>query len=564
MQIIARDNDVYDAVIVGSGATGGWAAKELTEAGMKVALLEAGSPVTPDQFGEHVQPYETKYRFKRPNGVASPEIARRRPIQGKQGACSEVNYRWFADDVDNPYTTPKDKPFVWVRVRAVGGRTLAWGRQSYRMSDLDFKAASRDGFGVDWPISYTDLAPYYDKVERFVGISGQAEGLAHFPDGQFLPPMGMTCPEKRLRTILRRQYRRLATIGRTAILTRNHNGRAACHYCGPCNRGCMTYSYFSSPFTTLAAAERTGNLTLITDAVASNVTVDKNSGLASGVAYIDRATRSPREIRAKNVFLCASTLESARLLLNSAPGGLANSSRVLGRYLMDHMYGGQVVGRMEGYDDGAWSGPPRRPNGIFIPRFRNVDRRHTGGMIRGYSYQGSGSPHFDFNAPGFGESYKNAVNKPGQWSMNLHGFVECLPRRGNFVELDRNAVDAWGIPALRIHMTWSDNEKALFQDALDQGVDMLEAAGAKDVRAPGKPKTPGDGIHEVGTVRMGSDPKTSVVDPWCRTHDIPNLLVTDGSIYPSMGTVNPTLTMMANTVRACDHLIERARRGDRA
>jgi len=561
MQIITRGHDVFDAVVVGSGATGGWAAKQLTEAGMKVAVLEAGSPVTPDQFGEHVPPYQLKYRDTRPNGVASPEIARRRPVQARQGACSEVNYRWFADDVDNPYTTPKDKPFVWVRVRAVGGRSLAWGRQSYRMSDLDFRAPSRDGVGVDWPISYADLAPYYDRVERYVGISGQAEGLAHFPDGQFLPPMEMTCPEKRLRTVLRRQYRRTATIGRTAILTRPHNGRAACHYCGPCNRGCITYSYFSSPFTTLAAAERTGNLTLITDAPASHVTVDRSTGRASGVAYVDRRTRAAREIRARHVILCASTLESVRLLLNSAPGGLANSSGTLGRYLMDHMYGGQVTGRVEGEPGGAWHGPPRRPNGIFIPRFRNVDRPHTRGMIRGYSYQGSASPSFNRGAPGFGRAFKEAVVEPGRWSIGLHGFVECLPNRNNRAVIDPDVKDAWGIPALRIEMTWSDNEYALFRDALTEGAEMLEASGAKDVKAPGRPKTPGDGIHEVGGARMGNDPKTSVLDQWCRTHDIPNLLVTDGAAYPSMGTVNPTLTMMANTVRACDGLINRARNG---
>ena len=562
MQVLVRDNDVFDAVVVGSGATGGWAAKQLTEAGWKVALLDAGSKTTPQQFGEHIPPYEMKYRDTRPGGVASPEIARRRPLQATQGACSETNYRWYVDDIENPYSYPEDMPFHWIRVRAVGGRSLAWGRQSYRMSDLDFKAASHDGYGDDWPISYADLAPYYSRVERFVGISGQAEGLETFPDGEFLPPMAYRCSEKILKERVERKLGRLVTIGRTAILTREHNGRAACHWCGPCNRGCVTYSYFSSPFTTLAAAEKTGNLTLIPDAVVRRVTMDRRSGLASGVSYVERFTRTPREIRAKAVVLCASTLESTRILLNSGPGGLANSSGVLGRYLMDHMYGGQVSGRMQGLNGRAWYGAPRRPNGLFVPRFRNVKQPHTNGMIRGYSYQGAGGPRFNMRAPGFGKSFKEAVRAEGDWSIGLHGFCECLPDWDNYAEIDPNRVDAWGIPVLRVHMRWRDNERRLFRDCLEQGAEMLEAAGAKDIVTADEPRTPGFGIHEVGSARMGGDPRTSVVDGFCQTHDVKNLFVTDGAVYPSMGTVNPTLTMMANTVRACDRMIERAKRGE--
>ncbi len=554
---------VFDAVIVGSGATGGWAAMHLAEAGLDVAVLEAGPPTTSDQFGEHLQPYDLRYRDVRRNGVASPQIARMRPVHALQGACSEVNYRWFANDAENPFTTPDGKPFVWVRIRALGGRTLVWGRQSYRLSDLDFRAASRDGVGIDWPYRYEDLAPYYSQVERFVGISGQNEGLAHFPDGEYLPPMGHTCGERLLARAVKSQFGRPVTIGRSAVLTAEHRGRAACHWCGPCNRGCVTHSYFSSPFTTLAAAEETGRLTVLTDTVVSRVTADRRSGLATGVAYVDRKTRRTGEVRGRVVLLCASTLESTRILLNSAPGGMANSSGTLGHYLMDHMYGAAVSGRLPGAGRARpWHGPPRRPNGIFIPRFRNLDRARTRGMLRGYSYQGGVAPRFATGSPGFGLSFKRAVHDDAYWQAGLHGFCECLPNYNNFVELDPDMVDAWGIPVLRIHMQWGENERALFRDCVAEGVAMLEAAGAVGIRAAATPKTPGDGIHEVGTARMGLDPKRSVLNPYCQAHDVKNVFVTDGAAFPSVGSVNPTLTMMANTARACDYLLESARRGE--
>ena len=552
---------VFDAVIVGSGATGGWAAKDLTEAGLDVALLEAGPPVTPAEFGEHTPPYDLKYRDRRPNGVASPDIARLRPMHARQGACSEVNYRWFANDIENPFTTPDGKPFVWVRVRALGGRSLVWGRQSYRLSDLDLKAASRDGVGIDWPFSYAELAPHYSRVERFIGISGRREGLAHFPDGDYLPPMGFTCGERALKSAVEARFGRRVTIGRSAVITASHQGRPACHYCGPCNRGCITHSYFSSPFTTIEAARQTGRLTLITDAVVSHVTTDRATGLASGVAYLDRATRATGEVRGKVVLLCASTLESTRILLNSAKGGLANSSGSLGHYLMDHMYGAAVSGAMPGLGPAMpWHGPPRRPNGIFIPRFRNVTRPHTNGVIRGYSYQGSVTPRFAMDAPGFGERFKRAVHDDAQWRAGLHGFCEGLPSYNNYVELDPSVADAWGIPVLRIHMEWGTNELALFRDCIKEGAEMLEAAGAVDIRTSAAPKVPGDGIHEVGTARMGQDSKRSVLNQYCQAHDIRNLFVTDGAAFPSLGSVNPTLTMMANTSRACEYLIDAARR----
>jgi glucoside 3-dehydrogenase (cytochrome c) catalytic subunit len=557
MQVIARDNDIYDALVVGSGATGGWAAKQLTEAGMRVAVLEAGGKVRPKEFSEHVQPYQLKYR-----GL-SPEIKKRRPIQSQIYACRESNYKWFVDDIENPYTTPKDKPFSWIRQRVLGGRSLSWGRQSYRMGDLDFKAASRDGYGEDWPISYAELKPYYETVEKYVGISGQAEGLDQLPDSIFQPPMHMTCGERLLRDAVGKKMGRTVTMGRVAILTRPLNGRAACHYCGPCEQGCMTYSYFSSPFTTIKDAAATGRLTLITDAVASHITTDRATGKASGVAYIDRHTRAPREVRAKVVVLCASTLESTRLMLNSAPGGLGNSSGVLGRYLMDHIYHGGASGELPMFEANPWFGPPQRPNGIYIPRFRNLDRTSTNGFIRGYGYQGRSSPQFSYDAPGFGAEYKKAVREQGKWNIDLGVWGECLPRYENRVEIDTNRTDAWGIPVLNVNMTWGDNDLKVWQDGQEQGAEMLAAAGAKNVRITSeKPSVPGFCIHEVGTARMGDDPKKSVLNAYNEAHDVKNLFVTDGAAWVSVGCQNPTLTMMALTVRACDRIVDRFKKSE--
>jgi len=553
LQVIRR-GEVFDAVVVGSGATGGWAAKQLTEAGMRVAVLEAGKKITPADFTEHLEPYDQKYRGQDPHKL------RRRPVQGLVYACRESNQDWFVDDIDNPYTTDPGKPFHWIRCRVLGGRSLTWGRQSYRMGDIDLQAASRDGYGEDWPIRYAGLVPYYRIVERFIGISGQAEGLQVLPDSEFLPPMEMTCGEKLLRDAVRKKMGRVVTMGRVAVLTRPHNGRQACHYCGPCEHGCITNSYYASPWTTLAAAQKTGRLTLLTDSVASHITLDRATGRADGVAYRDRLTRAAREVRGRVIVLCASTLESTRMMLNSAPGGLCNSSGALGRYLMDHIYGGGAAGGMPMLEAKAWMGPPRRPNGIYIPRFRNLTDK-TAGFLRGYGYQGSSSPGFDFAAPGFGAGYKNAA-RGGRWSISIGLWGECLPRRENYVELDKETVDAWGIPALKIHMSWSDNELKLFEDGRQQAAEMLEAAGARNVQLTGAPSTPGFCIHEVGTARLGADPKSSVLNPFNQAHEVKNLFVTDGACWVSIACQNPTLTMMAITARACDYIVEQSKKGE--
>lgn len=532
---------MFDAIVVGSGATGGWAAKKLTEAGMRVALLEAGAKISKTDYSEHQQSWQLPYL-----GM-SPKMIQDRPIQGQCYACTEHNYKWFVNDAENPYT--QVKPFNWIRQRVLGGRSLSWGRQSYRMSNLDFKAASRDGYDVDWPISYEDLVPYYEEVERYVGISGMAEGLPQLPDSVFLPPMDMTCGELALRKALKDKMNRVATIGRTAILTKNHNGRAACHFCGPCERGCVTTSYFSSPFTTVADAQKTGRLTLVTDAVASHIVM--KDGKADGVAYIDRTSRQPREVRAKVLVLCASTLESTRLLLNSK---ICNNNDALGRYVMDHIYQGGASGLMPNIETKPWAGMPRRPNGIYIPRFRNVKEKETNGFIRGYGYQGGSSPAFNYGAPGFGASYKDAVRNNGFYNIGITLWGECLARKENFVEIDQNRVDAWGIPVLKVTADWSDNEKKMWHDGRAQAAEMITAAGATDVKLTGQYSIPGFCIHETGTARMGNDPKTSVLNKYAQAHEVENLFVTDGAAWVSSGCQNPTLTMMAITVRTCDYI----------
>ena len=540
-KMVPASVDVFDAVVVGSGATGGWAAKRLTEAGLRVAMVEAGAKVSAKEFTEHNRPAD--YPFL---GM-SPKVMEDRPIQGQCYACREGNHKWFVSDKENPYV--QDKPFNWIRMRVLGGRSLSWGRQSYRMSPLDLTGKSHDGYGDDWPVTYEELVPYYELVEKYVGISGTAEGLSNLPDGIFQPGMEMTCGETILKDAVKKNFGRTVTIGRTAILTKPHNGRQACHYCGPCEQGCSTFSYFSSPFTTVADAQKTGRLTLLTDAVAAKV-LTKN-GKADRLMYIDRESRQVREVRAKVFVLCASTLESTRLLMNS---GICGDNDALGRNLMDHIYQGGAAGTMPQIEAKPWAGPPRRPNGIYIPRFRNIKERETKGFIRGYGYQGGSAPAFDMGAPGFGKEYKDAVRK-GKWGISINLWGECLARPENQVSIDPNRVDAWGIPVLKISAEWGENEKKLWQDGREQAAEMLEAAGAVGVKQTGTYSIPGFCIHETGTARMGTDSKKSVLNKWCQAHEVDNVFVTDGAAWVSSGCQNPTLTMMALTVRACDYIV---------
>jgi choline dehydrogenase-like flavoprotein len=493
---------------------------------------------------------------------------RTQPVQREvYYACDEYSHQFFVNDQENPYTNTPGTNFKWIRGRQVGGKSITWGRQSYRWSDLDFEANARDGIAIDWPIRYADIAPWYDYVEEFAGISGQAEGLPQLPDGKFLPPMDMTCVEMDMREALAKHYDdRIMTIGRAAVLTRVHKGRAACHYCGICHRGCITGSYFSSLNSTLPAAEKTGRLTMRPYSVVHSLAFDSKTRRITTARVIDAQTKQSLEFKARIFFLCASTLESTRLLLNSAtsefPNGLANSSGELGHNLMDHHMGAGAGGIMPGHEDKMPFG--NRPNGIYIPRFRNVKTKHKD-FIRGYGYQGGGSREGwsrGLTMNGFGADFKNMLKKPGPWQMGIGGFGECLPYHSNYVELDRDKLDAWGIPTLKINCAWGENEKIMHKDIAEQAAEMLVAAGARDVSMWMEISAPGLGIHEMGTARMGRDPKTSVLNAHNQAHDVPNLFMTDGACMTSASCVNPSLTYMALTARACDYAVSQMKKNE--
>lgn len=555
----------YDAIVVGSGITGGWAAKELTEKGLDTLVLERGRHVEhgADYVTEHVGPWEQEFR-----GGGSDQVWEEDYEVQSQWINENVKH-FFVKDSEHPYTTTEDSSFAWIRGYQLGGRSITWGRHSYRWSELDFEANARDGIAVDWPIRYKDIAPWYDYVEQFAGISGQEEGLPQLPDGEFLPPMDLNCVEQAVRERWADVYSepRVLTIGRNAVLTEAHNGRAACHYCGPCWRGCSTGSYFSSLSATLPAARETGNLTVKTDSIVHRVEYDPDTNRATGVRVIDRQTKEERAYSGKIVFLCASAMNSVKILLNSTtphfPDGLANSSGVLGHYLMDHHYNAGAAATFEGFEDRYYYG--RRPNTIYVPRFRNLGSPSTrqSDFIRGYGYQGGAYRpdwHRGADMTGIGADFKEKLRTPAPWRMGITAFGEILPREDNYCELHPERTDQWGIPILRFNASIGDNEKAMRKDMAEQAAEMLEAAGGKNVEPYDSGYQFGEAIHEMGGARMGRDPDTSVLNRWNQAHDVPNLFVTDGACMTSSANQNPSLTYMALTARACDYAVEQLRR----
>jgi choline dehydrogenase-like flavoprotein len=556
----------YDAIVVGSGITGGWAAKELCEKGLRTLVLERG-PLVEHGKGyvtEWLQPWELPHR-----GRGDPDLyARDYPIQSKNYAFGEATKHFFVNDRLHPYVSDGEQEFRWIRGYHLGGRSLIWGRACWRWSDLDFEANARDGHGVDWPIRYADLAPWYSYVERFVGIAGETRGLPHLPDGDFLPPWGMTCAEQFVREGIERSFKnRYMTITRVANLTRDHNGRTRCQARNQCARGCSYGSYFSSLSATLPVARKTGRLTVVSDAIVESVLYDEKKDRATGVRVIDAKSKQVREYFARIVFLNASTIGSAVILLNSRsnrfPNGLANSSGEVGHNLSDHLSKAGARGTVPGFEDKYTFG--RRPTGTYIPRFRNLglNGEEKVSFLRGYGIQGSanrGGWERGTSMAGFGADFKARLRQPGPWRMTVQGYCECLPRHENYVDLDPDKKDQWGIPVPRIHWAWSENEKALRTDMMHQSAEMLEATGCTNVETYDDDAPMGFSVHEMGTVRMGRDPKTSVLNGHNQAHDVPNLFVTDGGCMASTSCVNPSVTYMALTARAVDYAVNEMKR----
>ena len=553
----------YDAIVVGSGISGGWAAKELTQKGLKVLMLERGRNI------EHIKDYvnANKEAWDYPHrGTRTQEMIKDYPVLKRDYPLNETNLDYWCVDKESPYT--ETKRFDWFRGYHVGGRSLMWGRQSYRWSDLDFEANLKDGHGVDWPVRYKEIEPWYDYVEKFAGISGNRDGLAVLPDGQFLPAMDLTGVEKEVDARLKDAYKgaRHLIIGRTANITVPHEGRPGCQFRNKCWLGCPFGGYFSTQSSTLPAAMATGNLTLRPWSIVTEIKYDKDKKRATGVMVLDAETNKTIEYKAKIIFVNASTLNSTWLLMNSATdvweGGLGSSSNALGKNLMDHHLGIGASGNVEGYEDKYTFG--RRANGFYIPRFRNVgdDKRD---YVRGFGYQGSGTRQgwkHDVAEFSIGGEFKDAMTEPGGWSVGMGGFGEMLPDPTNQVTLDKSVKDKWGLNVLNIDCELKENEKKMRKDIFADAQEMLEKAGVKNVKAHEGDGTPGRGIHEMGTARMGRDPKTSVLNGNNQVWDAPNVFVTDGAFMASSSCVNPSLTYMAFTARAAEFAVNELKKGN--
>jgi choline dehydrogenase-like flavoprotein len=560
-------SNTFDAIVVGTGISGGWAAKELTEKGLKTLVLDRGRMVKHGEYPTaHTDPWDLPYANR-----ITQETRRRKPVQSRTGYPTPANTHWFVDDLDNPYIEANGHKFDWLRGYHVGGRSLMWARQSYRLSPMDFESNAKEGVAIPWPVSYGEIAPWYDKVETFAGISGSVEGLPQLPDGQFLPPFDLNCVEVEFQQRIAEKLGRKLIIGRTANLTAplKHNEspqRGTCQARNLCIRGCPYGGYFSSVSATLPSAERTGNMTLIPDQIAYEVIYDHEQGKATGVRVIDANTGKQTDYFARVIFLCASALGSAYILLNSTssrfPNGLGNDSGELGHNIMDHNKPGNSSAHVEGHLDVAYTG--RRPNGFYIPRYRNVgqDRRD---YLRGFGYQGraSRSNYSRFNdTPLIGEELKKAAQEPGPWTLGMTAFGEILPYHDNRMWLDRDQKDRHGLPMLVVDAVVRDNELKMQEDMRNDAAEMLEAAGYKNVTVRSDNFNVGNSIHEMGTARMGADPKKSVLNKFNQVHACKNVFVTDGSFMVSSGCQNPSLTYMAFTARAANHAVEELKKGN--
>jgi choline dehydrogenase-like flavoprotein len=556
-------DNTFDAIVIGSGISGGWAAKELTEKGLKVVMLERGRNIehVKDYVNANKEPWEFPHR-----GNPTQQMKKDFPVLKRDYPLNEETFGMWADEKESPYT--EVKRFDWYRGYHVGGRSLLWGRQSYRHSKFDFEANAKDGIAVDWPIRYDDLAPWYSYVEKFAGIQGSKEGLDVLPDGEFMPPMDLNCAEKDVKQKLEAHYKnaRKMIIGRSANITQPHNDRTNCQYRDRCWRGCPFGAYFSTQSATLPAAMKTGNLTLEANKIVTKILFDKDKKRATGVEVIDAETNKTYEYKAKIVFVCASTFNSTWVLMNSATdvweGGLGSSSGELGHNAMDHHFRTGASGVVEGFSDKYEYG--RRPTGIYIPRFRNVydDKRD---YLRGFGYQGGAGRDRGVEVAEFtiGADLKEAMSIPkDEWGINFLAFGEMLPDHSNRIFLDKTKKDKWGLPVLAMDIEMKENELKMRKDMMNDAAEMLNAAGVKKVSTYDWGYAVGQGIHEMGTARMGRDPKTSVLNGNNQVWDAPNVFVTDGACMTSASCVNPSLTYMALTARAADFAVKELKKGN--
>lgn len=554
----AKSKNTYDAIIVGSGISGGWAAKELCEKGLKVLLLDRGHNVVHPNYPTAIKdPWDFTHRFH-----LTEADKKQNYVQSRHYSFREDNKHFYINDQENPYE--EKKRFDWIRGDIVGGRSLLWARACYRWSDLDFEANMKDGHGVDWPIRYKDIAPWYSYVESFIGVSGSKEGIPHLPDGIFQPPFEMNLVEKYFKQKIETKYPgRKVIIGRTANLTKPVQGRGQCQARNLCHRGCPFGAYFSTNASTIPAAYATGNLTVRPHSMVNKVIYDEQKQKATGVEIIDTETMHEETFHARLIFLNAATVATAFILLNSTsrrfPNGLGNGSDQVGRNLMDHHKGLSITADVDGFLDSYYYG--RRPTPAYLPRFRNVTDK-TPGFLRGYNFGASAGRSPQQNDAAIGAELKEALTEPGGWKMGMYAFGECLPYADNRVTLNNNKKDKWGRPLIVVDCEFKENEKAMHRDTAITGQEILEAAGFKNVKVNGSISFPGNANHEMGIARMGIDPKTSVLNKFNQMHEVSNVFISDGSCMTSGSCVNPSLTYMALTARACDYAVKELKKGN--